>query len=335
MATNSSVNLKITNNSDGYDVAGGTTARKLTITGADMTLTGSGTNVYTFPASTSTLASLALSEALTNKTYNGLTLTSTTGTFTLTNGKTLSVTNTLTLSGTDSTTMTFPTTSKTLAANDGSNWTFASQAIGDIVYASSTTAFTRLAAVAIGQVLVSAGTGTAPAYSANPQVTTIELGAASDTTLARVSAGVISVEGVTIPTISSTNTLTNKTVTDGINTVNTPTITSIGYLGVPQNSQSTAYTTVMTDAGKHILHPTADNNARTFTIDSNANVAYPIGTTITFINQINTITIAITTDTMTLYPAGTTGSRTLAAFGSATAVKVASTSWVITGIGLT
>jgi hypothetical protein len=52
--------------------------------------------------------------ALTSKTYNGLTVTSTTGTFTLTNTKTLSVTNTLTLSGTDSTTMTFPATSSTV-----------------------------------------------------------------------------------------------------------------------------------------------------------------------------------------------------------------------------
>lgn len=41
----------------------------------------------------------------------------------------------------------------------------------------------------------------------------IELGHASDTTIARVSAGVISVEGVTIPSISSTSTLTNKRVT--------------------------------------------------------------------------------------------------------------------------
>lgn len=43
-----------------------------------------------------------------------------------------------------------------------------------------------------------------------PQFTTIELGHASDTTLSRVSSGVIAVEGVTIPTISSTNTITNK-----------------------------------------------------------------------------------------------------------------------------
>ena len=114
-------------------------------------------------------------------------------------------------------------------------------------------------------------------------------------------------------------------------------ITSGTIIGVPisQNSQSAAYTTVLADAGKHILHPTADNNARTFTIDSNANVAYVVGTTITFINQINTVTIAITSDTMTLSPAGTTGSRTLAANGLATAIKVSTTGWVISGTGLT
>ncbi len=104
---------------------------------------------------------------------------------------------------------------------------------------------------------------------------------------------------------------------------------------VPQNSQSTAYTTVMTDAGKHLLHPTADNNARTFTIDSNANVAYPIGTTITFVNQINTLSIAITSDTLQLAGGATTGTRTLAAGGMATALKVTSTLWIIGGSGLT
>lgn len=106
------------------------------------------------------------------------------------------------------------------------------------------------------------------------------------------------------------------------------------YANIPQNSQSTAYTTVLSDAGKHLLHPTADNNARTFTIDSNANVPYPIGTSITFVNQINTLQIAITADTLTLAGAGTTGTRTLAASGIATALKIASTSWIISGVGL-
>lgn len=124
--------------------------------------------------------------------------------------KTLTINNTLAFSGTDSTVMTFPTTSKTIAANDGSNWTFASQAIGDIHYATSTTAYGRLAAVALGSVLTSAGVTTAPAWSSAPQITSINLGHASDTTLARVSAGVISVEGVTVATSSNTLTVTNK-----------------------------------------------------------------------------------------------------------------------------
>lgn len=203
--------------------AGGITIATTTVTGGasgnilynnagvvgEYTNTGSGTvNVL---QTSPTLITPVLGVA-TATTINGLTITSSTGTVTITNAKTLAVTNTLTFSGTDSTVMTFPTTSKTLAANDGSNWTFTSQAIGDIVYASSTTAFTRLAAVASGQVLVSAGTGTAPAYSANPSITTLELGSggATDTTLSRAAAGDLAVEGVSVLTTSNTKTVTNK-----------------------------------------------------------------------------------------------------------------------------
>jgi hypothetical protein len=50
-----------------------------------------------------------------------------------------------------------------------------SQAVGDILYASSTTQFARVAAVAAGQVLTSAGTGTVPAYSATPTLTSVKL----------------------------------------------------------------------------------------------------------------------------------------------------------------
>ncbi len=106
----------------------------------------------------------------------------------------------------------------------------------------------------------------------------------------------------------------------------------IGYRGAPQNSQSAAYTTVLLDAGKSIFHPVGDNNARTFTIDSNANVAYPIGTIIEFLNMAAAnVTIAITSDTLTLIPAGTTGSRTLAQYGRASAEKITSTGWIISG----
>jgi hypothetical protein len=109
------------------------------------------------------------------------------------------------------------------------------------------------------------------------------------------------------------------------------------FSNIPQNSKSAAYTTILTDGEKHILHPSADTTARTFTIDSNANVAYPIGTAITFVNQNagGVVSIAITSDTMRLAGAGTTGSRTLAANGIATALKIATTEWIISGTGLT
>lgn len=63
----------------------------------------------------------AISGNTTVGTLNSMTITTSTGTFTLTNGKTLSVLKTLSFDGTDSTTMTFPTTSKTIAANDLTN----------------------------------------------------------------------------------------------------------------------------------------------------------------------------------------------------------------------
>jgi len=112
---------------------------------------------------------------------------------------------------------------------------------------------------------------------------------------------------------------------------------AVGYLVIPQNSQSAAYTLVLADAGKNIYHPGADTTARTWTIPANGSVAFPVGTAITFINDTSggVITISITTDTLVLAGAGTTGSRTLAANGMATCVKMTSTRWIIGGTGLT
>ena len=108
------------------------------------------------------------------------------------------------------------------------------------------------------------------------------------------------------------------------------------FSNIPQNSKSAAYTTVLTDAQKHIFHPAADTTARTFTIDSNANVPYPIGTAITIVNQhgAGVLTIAVTSDTQRLAGAGTTGNRTLAADGIATWLKIATTEWICSGTGL-
>ena len=114
---------------------------------------------------------------------------------------------------------------------------------------------------------------------------------------------------------------------------------AVGFLVVPQNAQTGSYTLVLADAGKHIYHASGAG-AATYTIPAASSVAYPIGTAITFINlSATSISIAITTDTMYLSSAGTTGTRTLAQYGSATAIKVSGLSssgiWVISGSGLT
>jgi hypothetical protein len=110
---------------------------------------------------------------------------------------------------------------------------------------------------------------------------------------------------------------------------------AVGFRNTPINSQSAAYEMVLADSGKTILHPVADDNARTFTIPANSSVAYPVGTVISFVNLQNTVTIAITSDTMYLANDGDTGDRTLAEYGMASAMKVASTTWIISGNGLT
>lgn len=132
----------------------------------------------------------------------------------------------------------------------------------------------------------------------------------------------------TTATLSSVTQLPSNITVDGT--------TSVGFLSVPSNSQSAAYPIVLADAGKSIDHPSSDANARTYTIPANASVAFPVGTCISFSNMTSqAVTIAITTDTMNLAGTGTTGSRTLAQYGVATARKVASTVWLINGTGLT
>lgn len=71
MGKNSPINMEATNNSDGGQFGGGITRRLLKWLGADITLTGSGTNVFTFPSATDTLVGRASTDTLTNKTLTG------------------------------------------------------------------------------------------------------------------------------------------------------------------------------------------------------------------------------------------------------------------------
>jgi len=257
------------------------------------------TNV-TFPT-TGTLATLSGTETLTNKTLNSTTISSGSLTFSgnissaawTTSGiRHVSVPATLT-----------DTTSSGTVANAYTN-NFG----GNTIAATSATTFTNYGTVFINN----------PTAGTNVTITN---------PYSLITSGNILVGS------TGTAALTAGTVTATAATATAAsTASSLGYLGIPQNSKSSTYTTVIGDAGKHIYV----TSTATITIDSNDNVAYPIGTTIGFIAASGaTVTIAITSDTMYLGGTGTTGSRTLAAFGMATAVKVDATIWFISGFGLT
>jgi len=215
-------------------------------------------------------------------------------------------------------TVTIATGAKALVYTDGAG------AGGAVVLANPTAAVVNLA---------TGVTGTLPVANGGTGITALGTGVA--TALGQNVTGSGSIVLSTSPTLvtpalgtPTSGSLTNCTA-DGTN--------AVGFRTIPQNSQSAAYELVLADSGKHILHPSADTSARTFTIPANGSVAFPIGTAVTFVNQASggVITIAITTDTMRLAGAGTTGSRTLAANGVATAIKLTSTEWIISGTGLT
>jgi hypothetical protein len=114
--------------------------------------------------------------------------------------------------------------------------------------------------------------------------------------------------------------------------------TGFGPIGVPQVSTATSITATDTNwpsyAGDHIYTTVT---GQTHTLPANATIPLQIGTRIMFINAAAvSTTIAIGgTDVLRLAGTATVGSRTLAAHGVATAIKITDTSWTIFGNGLT
>jgi hypothetical protein len=125
---------------------------------------------------------------------------------------------------------------------------------------------------------------------------------------------------------------TTPTITPA-NAVAATSASTAGYIGMPQISVSANTAILATHAGKHIYTTVT---GLTHTIPANSNVAFEIGTTITFVNPASvSLSIAITTDTLLLAGSGTTGTRTLGAYGMATVIKITSTSWMISGTNVT
>lgn len=107
-----------------------------------------------------------------------------------------------------------------------------------------------------------------------------------------------------------------------------------GYGDVPQNYTNTSFTIAMSDRGKHIYTDT--NTVQTITIANNATVAFPVGTTIAIVTS-GTGTVTVARDGgVSLYLAAnnTNADRTLAPFGMATLLKVATDTWFIDGAGV-
>ncbi len=102
---------------------------------------------------------------------------------------------------------------------------------------------------------------------------------------------------------------------------------------VPQIAETTSHTFSLSDAGKHIYI----TGTATLTIPTNASVAFPVGTAITFINNAAAAT-TFTTTSLTVYKAGVSSAwasgGTLSIRGMCTFVKVGTDTWFVSGATL-
>jgi len=130
--------------------------------------------------------------------------------------------------------------------------------------------------------------------------------------------------------LTATNTTTTNLTATTVLDAGTISASAPGFRGLPQNSQTSAYTLALSDNGKHISITTGG-----VVIPANSSVAFPIGAAIVIFNNSGTSQdISITSDTLRLAGTTLTGTAALAEYGLATCVKVASTTWVISGAGV-
>jgi hypothetical protein len=108
---------------------------------------------------------------------------------------------------------------------------------------------------------------------------------------------------------------------------------ALGYRDVPQVTSANV-TFALTDGGKHYYSNQSAPN--TWTVPANANVAFPVGTAISLVNQGSAnISVALQAN-VTMYLAGnsTSSTRTLTSYGMATVLKVSTNTWFINGTGV-
>jgi len=141
--------------------------------------------------------------------------------------------------------------------------------------------------------------------SGTPAVTAVELGHATDTTITRVSAGVLAVEGATLAVEADVE----------VSTINADT--------------TTALTAALTDRGQTITMSNASANV--LTIPANAAVAFDVGTVISVI-MLGAGTTSITGDTGVTLNGVSAGSGAMSAqYGGVSLLKTATDTWVASG----
>jgi hypothetical protein len=136
-------------------------------------------------------------------------------------------------------------------------------------------------------------------------VGTIELGHATDTTLARASSGVVTIEGVNVVTTSSTDTITNKSISLATNTV-TATLAELNTAVSDADVASIAGSETLTN--KTLTAPKFADLG--FIADANGNELIILDTVASAVNEV------------TLANAATTGTPTLTASGGDTDISL-------------
>ena len=180
------------------------------------------------------------------------------------------------------------TVAGTLVASNGGTGQ-STYTVGDLLYASSTSALSRLADVATGSVLVSGGVGVAPAYSATPTVTSLTASTSltspihnSSTTLSLQTGGTTGLyidasQNVGIGTTSPSTFSVNSTYSTQLAIVKTDQSTTLGAYyqsGVTQYSYINAANAANNTANPLVFSNGA--NTERMRIDSSGNVG--IGT---------------------------------------------------------
>ena len=190
------------------------------------------------------------------------------------------------------------------------------------INASAGISFSKLATLNSGSILVGNSSNVATAVTPTGDVTISNAGVTS------IAAGVIvnadvnasaAIAGTKIsPDFGAQNVATTGTVSDGKGDLR----------NIPQNAQTAAYTLVAADAGKHISITTGG-----VTIPSGV---FSVAEAITIFNNSSSSQTLTQGSGVTLRQGGTTntGNRTLAGYGLATLLCVATNTFVITGAGV-